>query len=79
MLTRYISTAMSQASFEKLEDGGWYGEIPGFEGVWSHADTEEGSRVQLEEVLEEWILFRVSRQLELPIVDGQNLVIRKAV
>lgn len=79
MLTRYIGRAMDHAKFEELDDGGWYGEIEGFDGVWSHAPSEEESRQQLEEVLEEWVLFRVSRQLELPVVDGVSLVIKKAV
>ena len=29
------------------------------------------------EVLEEWVLFRVSRNLELPIVDGLRIEIKK--
>jgi predicted RNase H-like HicB family nuclease len=52
-------------------------EIPGFDGVWANADTLEGCREELEEVLEEWILLRVSKHLPLPSVDGIELTIKE--
>ena len=80
MLTNYIRAAMRQAKYEILEDDGtFYGEIPGFPGVWANADTLEACREELAEVLEEWILFRVSRNLSLPVVDGIELVIKEVV
>lgn len=61
MLTDYIVTAMSRAAFELLpDDGRWYGEIPGFTGVWANAGTREECCRELREVLEDWILLRVS-------------------
>jgi hypothetical protein len=33
----------------------------------------------LEEVLEEWVLFRISRHLPMPVVDGIELTIKEAV
>jgi predicted RNase H-like HicB family nuclease len=78
MLTNYIRAAMRQARYEILpDDGTFYGEIPGFAGVYANADTLEACREELEEVLEEWILFRVSRQLPLPVVEGIELTIRE--
>jgi predicted RNase H-like HicB family nuclease len=78
MLTQYIKAAMRQARYELLsDDGSFYGEIPGFDGVYANAETLEACRDELEEVLEEWILFRVSRNLSLPVVDGLTLVIKE--
>ena len=78
MLTSYIRAAMRQAKYEILsDDDTYYGEIPGFQGVYANAPTLEGCREELEEVLEEWILFRVSRGLSLPVVEGHELVIRE--
>ena len=58
---------MRRAKYEILpDDGTFYGEIPGFEGVYANSDTLEACCEGLEEVLEEWILFRVSRNLTLP-------------
>ncbi len=68
MLTDYIRSAMKQAKYEILtDDGSFYGEIPGFNGVHANTQTLEACRDELEEVLQEWILFRVSRNLHLPI------------
>jgi len=78
MLTDYIRAALHRARYEILrDDGGFYGEIPGFEGVYSDAATLEACREELAEVLEEWILFRVSRNFSLPVVDGIELVIKE--
>lgn len=78
MLTEYIIAAMKRARYEILpDDGTFYGEIPGFEGVYANAETLERCREELQEVLEEWILFRVSRNLALPIVEGIELRIKE--
>ena len=79
MLTAYIQAAMRHAHYEILEDdGGFYGEIPGFQGVWANETTLEACRDELQSALEDWILFRVARQLSLPTVDGLELTIKEA-
>ena len=78
MLTNYLRAAMRQARYELLaEDNTFYGEIPGFDGVYANAATLECCREELEEVLEEWTLLRISQHLPLPSVDGVDLIIRK--
>ena len=78
MLTAYLKAAMKKAKYEILQDDNtFYGEIPGFDGVYANSDTLEACRDELEEVLEEWILFRVSRTLPLPQVDGIELKIER--
>ena len=78
MLTNYIRAAMRRAKYEILpDDGTFYGEIPGFDGVYANTTTLEACREELEEVLEEWILFRVSRNLTLPVVDDLELSIKE--
>ena len=39
MLTKYIIAAMHKATYEILSDGTFYGEIPGFQGVYANAET----------------------------------------
>jgi predicted RNase H-like HicB family nuclease len=69
---------MRQARYEILpDDGTFYGEIPGFQGVYANAETLEACREELEEVLEEWVLFRVSKNLALPAADGIELTIKE--
>jgi len=78
MLTSYIRAAMRKAKYEILpDDGTYYGEIPGFKGVYANARSLEACREELEDVLEEWILFRVSRRLQLPVIDGIKLKIKQ--
>jgi len=67
MLTRYIDAAMHHAQHEILpDDGTFFGHIPECQGVWADAETLEACRGELADVLEEWILFRVSQHLPLP-------------
>ncbi len=76
MLTEYIRAAMRRARYEILEDvGTFYGEIPDFEDVWANATTLEDCREEIEEVLESWIVFSISKGLPLPDVDGLSLEI----
>ena len=73
MLTRYIQVAMNRAYYEILpDDGSYYGEIPGFEGVYANTTQLEACRDELQEVLEEWLLLRISQHLPLPQVDDIN-------
>jgi len=79
-LSDYIKAAMGKAHYEMLsDDGTLFGEVPGFKGVWANAKTLEACRDELEEVLGEWILLRVSKNLELPVVDGLSLRINEVV
>ena len=78
MLIKYIQTALRQAKYEILDDdGSFYGEIPVCNGVYANATTLEECREQLEEVLEEWILLRVYKNLPLPVVGGIELKINE--
>jgi predicted RNase H-like HicB family nuclease len=74
MITEYIQAAMRKARYEILAgDEGFYGEIPGFKGVWANAPTLEACREELAEALETWLLFRISRRLDVPSVGKHKL------
>ena len=78
MLSKYISSVMKKAKYEILKDDNtFYGEIPGFNGVYANSNTLEKCREELEEVLEEWLFFRISRNLPIPMVNGIELKIKK--
>lgn len=55
MLTTYISQKLARAHYKILEDGTYFGEIPGLQGVWASEKTLEKCRETLCEVLEEWL------------------------
>jgi len=68
MLTEYISQAMRQARYEILDDESFYGEIPGFQGVYANSDSLEMCRTELQEVLEGWIVLGLRLGHPLPEV-----------
>jgi len=77
MLTGYINAAMRRATYEILSDGTFYGEIPGFQGVYANEKTLEACREQLQEVLEGWIVLGLRLGHSLPVVDGIELVVEQ--
>lgn len=78
MLLEYVQAALRHAKYQILaDDGSYYGEIPECTGVYANANTLEDCREELREVLEEWILFRVHRNLPMPVIDGIELTIRE--
>jgi len=76
MIIEYTQAAMKKAKYEILDGkGGFYGEIPGFEGVWASASTLEDCREELSEALETWLLFRISRGMKVPAVGRHKLAL----
>ena len=71
---------MRIATFEVIkDDGSFYGRIPALEGVWANASKLEECRSELEQVLEEWLLLRLSERLSIPEIDGIDLTMRQEV
>lgn len=78
MITEYLQAAMRKAKYQILEgDEGFYGEIPGFQGVYANAETLEGCREQLRDVLEEWLLFHLADNTPIPKIKGIDLRFKK--
>jgi predicted RNase H-like HicB family nuclease len=74
MLATLIDKAMERAVYEIIEDEGTYwGEIPGIQGVWARQTTLEGCRRELREALSDWIALRLRLGLFIPIVEGIDL------
>ena len=74
MLTDYISAAMKRAKYKVIpEDNSYFGEIPGFRGVWANHARLEQCRDELQEVLEGWIVLGLQKNARLPVVDGVSL------
>ena len=61
MIYDYLQAAMRHAKYEYLpNDKLYYGEIPGFDGVYASSSNIEDCREELLSVLEDWILFPYS-------------------
>ena len=78
MILDYINRALHHAEYDKLDDGTFVGEVPGLQGVLANAPTLELCREQLAEVVEEWVLVRLKRDLEIPAIDGITVAITQA-
>lgn len=78
MLTRYIHEAMRLAKYKILDDGSYYGDIPGFRGVLANTESLEECRDELQETLEEWILLGIRLGDRLPDANGVHLVTEPA-
>ncbi len=78
MLIQYVHAAMHKAVYEILSDGTFYGEIPGFQGVYANAATLESCREELQEVLEGWVVLGLQMGHSLPVVEGIDLTVREA-
>lgn len=77
MITEYLNAAMHHASYEYLpNDKIYYGEIEGFQGLYASANSLELCRDELLSTLEDWVLFSIHKNLDLPTIDNINLNIK---
>ena len=77
MLSEYIQKALRKAKYKILDDGTWFAEIPGFEGVWANAKTVEDCRHELLEVLEEWLILKIGDRDPIPEIEGVEIRVKK--
>ena len=77
MLNEYIQKALEKAKYKCLEDGSWYAEIDGFQGVWANGRTVEECRNELKEVIEEWLLLKIRDGDPIPSIRGAQIRIRE--
>ena len=79
MLSEYVQKALEKARYKVLEDGTWFAEIPGFEGVWANAGTVEECRHDLMEVLEEWLVLKIRDRDPIPEIEGVTIQIKEVI
>ncbi len=66
MITKYIAKTLERARYERLEDGSFCASVPGLRGVLALGGGVEECHSELAEVVDEWILVRVARGLDVP-------------
>lgn len=77
MISRYVDRALRTAHYSPIDEG-FCATVPALRGVIATGSTVEGCRDQLAEVIEEWVLLRVSRGLSIPAIGGARIQVRKA-
>lgn len=77
MILEYIDAAMRKAKYELLpNDGLYYAEVPGFDGVYATAKQLEECREELKATLEDWLLLSLTKNLPTPVINGLSLEIK---
>jgi predicted RNase H-like HicB family nuclease len=66
MLTDFISKKLNTAKYKLLGDKTYFGEIPEVRGVWANAKTLEACRKELQETLEDWLVFSIKSDKKIP-------------
>lgn len=78
MIRHYLDEALRRAKYTPLEGGSFAAEVRGLRGVVATGDSLEECREVLQEVIEEWILVRVARGLDVPSLGRAKIRVRKA-
>ena len=73
ILTGYIENALSQAEYDKLEDGSFSGRIPVCKGVIAFGKTLSECEGELRSTLEDWVLVGLKLGHPIPVLAGYDL------
>ena len=68
VLTEYVDRAMSDAIYDKLEDGTFAGRIPPCQGVVAFGATLRECQDELRSTLEDWIVVGLKLGHPLPVI-----------
>jgi predicted RNase H-like HicB family nuclease len=73
ILSEYVEQAMTQAVYDKLEDGSFAGRIPSCKGVVAFGATLRECEDELHSTLEDWILVGLKLKHPLPVIGEIDL------
>ncbi len=73
ILTDYVSQALAQAAYDKLEDGTFAGRIPPCAGVIAFGATLQECQAELRSTLEDWILVGLKLGHTMPVIGDIDL------
>lgn len=66
MISKFIEQKLKMAKYKILKDGTFFAEIPSVKGVWANAKTLEKCRLELAEVLEDWLFLNIREKKNIP-------------
>ena len=73
ILTGYLENALSQAEYNKLEDGTFSGRVPSCKGVIAFGKTLRECEDELRSTLEDWVLAGLKLGHPIPVIAGYDL------
>jgi predicted RNase H-like HicB family nuclease len=77
MIHQYIDEALHRASYSVVDGNLCRATVAGLPGVIATGATLEACRDQLAEIVEEWVLVRVSRGLSIPRLGTARVEVRR--
>jgi len=78
MIRDYIATALRHARYEVIENPEpYFGTIEGLQGVWATGKTLAECKRNLAEVLDDWIVVRLTRGMRIPPIAGAEIAVRE--
>ncbi|RPI07390.1 MAG: type II toxin-antitoxin system HicB family antitoxin [Zetaproteobacteria bacterium] len=77
MIRQYVDAALHRASYLVLGSNVYCATVAGLPGVIATGATLETCRDQLAEIVEEWLLLRVSRGLSIPRLGTARVEVRR--
>jgi predicted RNase H-like HicB family nuclease len=73
ILTDYLTAALEQAEYDRLDDGSYSGRIPACVGVIAFATTLAECQAELRSVLEDWLLVGLKLGHPIPVLAAIDL------
>ena len=73
ILSDYVESAMSSATFDKLDDGTFAGRVPPCQGVVAFGTTLVECQRLLQSTLDDWLLLGLRLGHDIPVHAGLNL------
>jgi len=73
VLSEYVERAMTEAAYDKLEDGTYAGHIPACQGVVAFGGSLRECEAELQSTLEDWILLGLRLVHPLPVLADIDL------
>jgi len=73
ILSDYVTQAMAQALYDKLEGGNYAGRIPPCAGVIAFGASLQQCEAELRSTLEDWILVGLKLGHPLPVISSIDL------
>jgi len=77
MIVEYITEAMANAVYDKLDDDSFSGKIPLCPGVLAFAKTLYECEQALRSSLEGWLIVKIRHGDKVPVIKKVNLNVKK--
>ena len=72
-ISRYVEAALTQAEYDRDENGVVIANVPGASGFFAQGDNFEEARLNLRDVIEGNVLLALQLGLEIPVITGVTI------